>query len=356
MVKRTASTRTTALLLLGLAAKTACSEPAGAALWSADLGYLSRETFARSTFRADGVLVQGRDTLQLLDPATGAVRWSRPATTSAFPAGELAPIWIAAEAGDALALEELDPATGASKRQVELSSPLSPNAELTWVGSGRLLITGTTDVRLVDVERGAAVWERSFAKTVRRERVVGDWVLVRDDDTYRALALSDGGERWQRPGVCCAAVSDDGDAIYLPLDEARSARVGASGEVLEEIAGAVAAVDRQHVALLSADGLVVRPHGGAAPTFTLARPAADSLGAVALSGGSVFYFRGDDDTLWRHDLTAGQTTRVTTWTAGGVISPDGSGAAEPHLDVPPVWAPPYLFVGERRLQALRLPR
>lgn len=354
------ASQTTVLLLALLALLAGCpggTSPQAVPLWEADLGYLSRETFEHSSFCDDGVLVQSRDALQLLDPATGAVRWSRPTTLSVFPPGELAPLWIAvAGEPEVTALEELDPATGTARRRVTLARALPPGAALTWAGDRRVLVTGGPTVSVVDVERGTTLWEQTPGGNVQREQVFRDWLLVWDGTNHRALATSDGSERWRHAGRCCARASADGEALYLPGIEGHSVRFDAAGTDMEELDGDVVAIDRLHVAWLNNQRLEVKTHGGTAPVFTLPRTPGDAIDGVALHEGALFYFRGADDTLWRHDLAGGQTTAVLTLLPGGVVSPDGSGTVEPNLTVPPVWAPPYLFIEDRRLKAFRLPR
>lgn len=339
--------------------------PAPERAWSFEYpAYFSGGDLAASVIAPD-VIVLAKEfeagALIGLDPATGATRFERGGVAALRDArGALYLMSIDAAPGTfggSYALIEVDATTGDPRRVVALDPPLPsfPMARFAIAGE-RLLVITDGELAAYELTSGKRAWlvNAPEASHLFRPAILRDRVVL-PGTTYAAYALADGAALWKRPGECCTAlVSPDGAHLYLRTAIAEAAEVGADGKTRHALAGSVAAVADDWVAVTDDTHLRVFRHGSSAPALELDAPG--GFGAVALDRDWLFYFDSRDATMWLHDVTSGARVKLHEAHARLVISPDATGTAPAFVGDPPVIAPPLAIVLDWSVHAYRIDR
>ena len=332
--------------------------PSPSSIWQYDYpGYFAGGDLRVSVFTPTRIVLakefEGTE-LVALDPATGAVAFTRPGV-AALRGEDDALVTVEHDGADQRVTVLAD---GTPARTVVLTPavPAFPPVRFVMAGPGRLLVVGDGELAAYELATGAQRWRvpAPESRHLFAPIVLGDRVIM-PGATYAAYALADGKRLWRQAGVCCGALaSPDGAHVYLLETGERTVELSPAGAIIASRTGTPAAVSRDFVALRDAHGVSVYRHGGAAPILRVDAP--DGLGAVALADEMLFYFDGRDATVWMHDVVRDVRIALHQATSHTVISPDASGTAPPFVSDPPIVVWPNVYVLDWTLHAYRVDR
>ena len=334
---------------------------------------MSDSELAESYMAKDGVLLHNRGDfggpLIRLDAKTGEVLWRRNASWAVHPRFGLEPLWIVDNPPNENhdTMYRLDATTGAELERMRLDEPVSYLGARFVYANGVLLALSGGLLRGIEPSTGRTMWRSHIPEDggLQAPLVSGSRVLfiaspiATNNAVYIAVNAGTGEELFRVDGACCsAAMSPDGQTLYVLTAEARSSQINWAGTNLAVIEGAVLDVSNRFVALQQTDRLAVYEHGSDAPTWT--RPTTDEayVSAVGLAGTDVFFFSGSDGTVWRRKLLTGRTTRIHKGHSKFVVGtePGQTGLSGAHISVAPRWDPPYLYIYDWSLITYRLRR
>lgn len=360
-----------ALLVVVAAACGGQSQTAAVDLWTkrADHAFDSGH-FTSSGFGPKLVLLRTPDGMIAVEPATGRELWKSD-DWLLHPKWKTAPLYKVSvrtrEAEPLLGIEQtrevdgvvrLDPSTGKELARVSFAEPVLENERGTTLRlAGDRVIYITRDwsrgrMGAISLADGKRLWERPYQQGEFFDvpLVLPDRVLF--GDPLSAYALSDGRELFKHDRRDDLHVSPDGAHIYVGGPGSTSVeRVGPDGKLERVRAGPPVAVSNRYL-VIDADGaLEVYEHGKDKPVLSV--PGAQ-LSATSVFGDYLFYFDGDDDHVYRHNIKTNARQSVTKVYGKTLLFSEAKGSAGAIITTPPYYATPYVFVHDWMVSAYEM--
>lgn len=259
----------------------------------------------RHAVLSDDVVLLEHD---VLDPATGQVRWTADRPLIGLDGGTA--ITVRVDGDRWVAVERRDRLTGVVAGEVVLTDSAGAPAPLRSFNGGLALADGKLlhgllgKVRAFELATGREVWTATVRGTSSAMVVSGPLIGVVDTapEGAQLVALgADGREQWRVPftGSDADLVASPRGGFFIARGE-QTVEVDASGHDARTMSGRFSAASGDRVATVDGHDLVVYDARGQAVERIGPNGVGDYVAAPGLCPSAIVYYRNRDTTVWWH--------------------------------------------------------